>query len=85
MRVNAVKKLSDQNKDRTNVSENEGESFETIFLSCNTSKEGHSKYLWLLDRDNNNHMTGNKDLISRMDTTIKYEITLGVNSQVISL
>jgi sarcosine oxidase delta subunit len=80
------KKQSDQNKGgRENVSNNEGESSEAMFLSCHTSEEGHSKDLWLLDSGCNNHMTGNKDLISCMDTSIKSEITLGDDSQVKSL
>jgi hypothetical protein len=44
-----------------------------------------TKDLWLLDNECNNHMTCNKELISSIDTSIKFEITLGDDSQVKSL
>jgi hypothetical protein len=56
-----------------------------MFISCHTFEEGHNKDLFLLDNDYNNHMIGKKNMISCMDSTIKYEITLGDASQVKSL
>jgi hypothetical protein len=56
-----------------------------MLISYHTSEEGHTKELWLLDSGCNNHMIGNKELISSIDTSIKFEITLDDDSQVKSL
>lgn len=53
-----------------------------MFLSCHISEDIHTKDLWLLDSGCSNHMTGNKDLISCIDTSTNSEITLGDDSRV---
>jgi hypothetical protein len=47
-----------------------------MFLSCHKTEE-QDKHLWLLDSGCNNHMTGNKDLLSCIDSSISSHITLG--------
>jgi hypothetical protein len=47
-----------------------------MFLSCHKTEEQH-KDLWLLDSGCSNHMTGNKDLLSCIDSSISSDITLG--------
>jgi hypothetical protein len=52
-----------------------------MFLSCHRIEEQH-KYLWLLDNGCNNHMNGNKYLLSCIDSSISSDMTLGNDSQV---
>jgi len=56
-----------------------------MFLSSRTSEECHSKDLWLLENGRNNHIIGNKKLISSIDISIKSKNTLGDDSQVKSI
>jgi hypothetical protein len=65
------------NKGRANISNTEEGTSETMFISCQITKEDHNKDLWLLDSGCNNHMTGNKKLFSSIDSSIQSEITLG--------
>jgi hypothetical protein len=52
-----------------------------MFLLCHKTKEKH-KDIWLLDSGCSNHMTGNKYLLSRIDSSISSDITLGNDSLV---
>ena len=52
-----------------------------MFLTCNVTQES-SKYIWFLESTCNNHMTGNKELFSSLDTSIQYEVKLGNDSKV---
>jgi hypothetical protein len=52
-----------------------------MLLSCHKNEEQH-KDLWLLDSGCNNHMTGNRELLSCIDSSISYDITLGDDSLV---
>jgi hypothetical protein len=70
------KKQADHLSGRAHVSNHEGETSEGMFLSCHKTKEQH-KDLWLLDSGCINHMTGNKDLLSCIDSSISSNITLG--------
>jgi hypothetical protein len=47
-----------------------------MFLSCHKTEQ-QPKDLWLLDNGCNNHMTGNKELLSCLDSSISSDITLG--------
>jgi hypothetical protein len=75
------KKQADQLSGRAHVSNHEGETSDGMFLSCHKTEEQH-KDLWLLDSGCNNHMTGNKDLLSCIDSSISSDITLGNDSLV---
>ena len=48
-----------------NLSSSEGESSETMFLSCHLSEDKQSEDIWLLDSRCSNHTTGNKHQIGR--------------------
>jgi hypothetical protein len=52
-----------------------------MFLSCHKTEE-QPKYLWLLDSGCNNHMIGNKDLLSCIYSSLSSDITLGNDSLV---
>jgi hypothetical protein len=62
-------------------SNHEGETSDGMFLSCNKTGE-QPKYLWLLESGCNNHMMGNKYLLSCIDSSISSDITLGHDSLV---
>jgi hypothetical protein len=47
-----------------------------MFLSCQKTEQ-QPKDLWLMDSGCNNHMTGNKELLSCIDSSISFDITLG--------
>jgi hypothetical protein len=66
---------------RKHVSNHTGETSRGMFLSCHKTEE-QPKYLWLLDSGCNNHMTGNKDLLSCIDYSISSYMTLGNHSLV---
>jgi hypothetical protein len=50
-----------------------------MFLSCHTTEQ-QPKDLWLLDSGCSNHMTGNRELLSSIDSSISSDITLGNDS-----
>jgi hypothetical protein len=70
------KKQVDQRSGRANVSNHTGETSRGMFLSCHKVEE-QPKDLWLLDSGCSNHMTGNKDLLSCIDSSLSFDITLG--------
>jgi hypothetical protein len=70
------KKQAYQLSGRANVSNHTGETSRGMFLSCHKVEE-QPKDLWLLDSGCNNHMTGNKDLLSCIDSSLSFDITLG--------
>ena len=47
-----------------------------MFLSCHNTKN-QPKNLWLLDSGCSNHMIGNKELLSCIDSSISSDITHG--------
>ena len=53
-----------------------GDTSRGMFLSCHKT-EHQLKDLWLLDSGCSNHMTGNKELLSCLDSSISSDITLG--------
>jgi hypothetical protein len=75
------KKQADHLSGRAHVSNHTGETSGGMFLSCHKTEE-QPKDLWLLDSGCNNHMTGNKDLLSCIDSSISSDITLGNDSLV---
>jgi hypothetical protein len=70
------KKQADQLSGRAHVSNHTGENSGGMFLSCHKTEQ-QPKDLWLLDSGCSNHMTGNKDLLSCIDSSISSDITLG--------
>jgi hypothetical protein len=70
------KKQADELSGRANVSNHTGETSRGMFLSCH-KVEKQPKDLWLLDSGCSNHMTGNKDLLSCIDFSPSFDITLG--------
>jgi hypothetical protein len=52
-----------------------------MFLTCNVTQES-SNDVWFLDNGCSNHMTGNKNLFSSLDTNIQSEVKLGNDSKV---
>ena len=48
-----------------------------IFLSYQAIEEYYSTYLWTLDNGCNNHMTGNKSLLSSLDSSFVTNIKIG--------
>lgn len=50
---------------------------ETMFYSCHATTEPTDSDVWMLDSSCNNHMTGNKDLFSSFDSTVKNKVKLG--------
>ena len=53
----------------------------TYPLECNVVQESPHD-IWYLDSRCSNHMTGNLDLFSNLDTSVKTDVTLGNNVQV---
>jgi hypothetical protein len=81
MNLNAGRSKQINTQDRAHVTNHEGDTSDGMFLSCHKIEEQH-KDLWLLDSGCNNHMTGNKDLLSCIDSSISSDITLGDDSLV---
>ena len=52
-----------------------------MFLTCNVTHESAND-VWFLDSGCSNHMTGNKDLFSSIDTSIQSEVKLGNDCKV---
>ena len=50
-------------------------------LECNVVQESPHD-IWYLDSGCSNHMTGNLNLFSSLDTSVKTDVTLGNNVQV---
>ena len=62
-----------------NVSNTKGEASGSLFLSCNVWEQSYSKNIWLINNGCNNHMIGNIDITSNIDTFVTYTIKLGDN------
>lgn len=56
-----------------------------MFLSCQALEETNKNDLWLLDNGCNNHMIGNKDLFSSVNSCVKSKINLGDDHKVNAL
>ena len=70
------KKQADASKLSTHMTEEIENEEQPMFLTCNITQES-SKYIWFLDSACSNHMTGNKELLSSLDTSIQSEVKLG--------
>jgi hypothetical protein len=70
------KKQANHLSGRAHVSNHTRENSRGMFLSCHKTEQ-QPKDLWLLDSGCKNHMTGNKDLLSCIDSSISSDITLG--------
>ena len=53
-------------------------------MTCNVTQEC-SNGIWFLDSGCSNHMTGNKDLFSNLDTNIQSEVKLGNDNKVCAI
>jgi hypothetical protein len=74
--MNLRKMHIDKISGKAHVSNHTGENSGGMFLSCHNTKQ-QPKDLWLLDSGCSNHMTGNKELLSSLDSSISSDITLG--------
>ena len=70
MNMNGERNTQIRKKANVHFSKNEGESSETMFLSCHHSKDTHNNDLPFLDSGYNNHMTSNKNINSYLDASI---------------
>ena len=61
---------------RAHVSNHTGENSGGMFLSCQKTEQ-QPKDLWLLDSGCSNHMIGNKELLSCLDSSMSSDIILG--------
>jgi transposase InsO family protein len=76
------KKQEDLNRGRENVTNTEEGTSESMFFSCQVTEEASNNHdLWLLDSGCNNHMTGNKDFFSSLDSSVTSQIKLGDDYQ----
>ena len=75
------KKQADTSKLSTHITEETKNEDNPMFFTCNVTQES-SKYIWFLDNACNNHMTGNKELFSSIDTSIQSEVKLGNDCKV---
>ena len=64
------KKQANNNKLSTHQIEETENEEKPMFLTCNVTQES-SKDIWFLDNACNNRMTGNKELFSSLDTSIR--------------
>eukprot|EP00253_Pinus_taeda_P029506 PITA_29506 len=54
---------------------------DNVLIACNMA-ETQSDDIWFLDSDCSNHMTGNITLFSKLDQSVKSQVTLGTDSKV---
>ena len=59
----------------------ENQKHDSLFLACNVAQEKQGD-VWFLDSGCTNHMTGNIEMFSNIDESVKSEVTLGTNSKV---
>jgi len=52
-----------------------------MFLACNVAKEKESD-IWYLDSGCSNHMSGNAEMFSNLDESVKSKVTLGTDRKV---
>ena len=52
-----------------------------MFLSCNVAQEKQND-IWYLDLGCSNHMSGNIEMFSNLNESVKFEVTLGTDSKI---
>ena len=52
-----------------------------MFLACNVAQEKQS-HIWYLDLGCSNHMSGNIEMFSNLDESVKYKLTLWTDNKV---
>ena len=72
-------------KNRANVTNVDEGTSHSMFLSCHVAEEFNNRDIWLLDSGCSNHMTGNQDMFSILDDSVKSEIKLGDDHKVNAL
>ena len=65
------------NENQPNTSEKN-----TILITCNVAQES-SKEVWFLDSGCSNHMSGSKEIFSVIDESVKSEVKLGNDHQIL--
>ena len=61
--------------------ETESEKKEIVFIICNVAEESN-KDVWYLDSGFSNHMSGNKEMFSSIDESVKSEVRMGNKNKV---
>ena len=79
--LTSVGRNKDASKLSTHMIEETKNEKQPMFLTCNVTQES-SKDIWFLDNACSNHVTGNKELFSSLDTSIQFEVKLGNDSKV---
>ncbi len=77
------KKYDISNKPSVNfIRENQNR--DSMFLACNVAQEKQSD-IWYLDSGCSNHMSGNIEMFSDLDESVKFEVTLGTDRNVFAM
>ena len=66
----------------TNESQPNTSEQNTILITCNVAQES-SKEVWFLDSGCSNHMSASKEIFSAIDESIKSEVKLGNDHQIL--
>lgn len=74
------KKQYDSRKQSTNFTK-ENQTQDSMFIACNVAQESE-KDIWFLDSGCSNHMTGNLEMFSSLDESVKSDVTLGNDNKV---
>ena len=69
-------------KNKSNVTNNECETSDSLFLACQVTVQVPNKYVWLVDSGCSNHMISHSDLFSHLETSFSSSIGLGDDRQV---
>ena len=70
-----------QNANFIKREETESEKKENVFIIFNVQEESN-KDVWYLDSGCSNHMSGNKEIFSSIDESMKFEVRMGNNNKV---
>ena len=54
---------------------------DSMFLACNVAQESQTN-VWFLDLGYNNHITGNLEMFSSLDESVKFDVTLGNDNKI---
>ncbi|XP_057857947.2 uncharacterized protein LOC131067029 [Cryptomeria japonica] len=74
------KKQYDSRQQSANFTK-ENQTQDNMFIACNVAQESE-KDIWFLDSGCSNHMTGNLEMFSSLDESVKSDVTLGNDNKV---